>query len=413
MRTIDQELTRTGREIRDVADRRRLPPLPRRPGRPAVRAATAVATAVVLIAVIAVPALLWRSSPTTTISSDVASGLLVGSGSWETMAEAPIPTRPHAVTAWIGTEALFWAGSSLDRGFAYSDGAAYDPTTDTWHSIPVPGWGHPGLTGVFADGQLYALAKGGGVRFDPADGTWTDLPPVEGMLLAAAVAVDDTVFGLGPTTVNPDGQTDTAIARYNPGTNDWAYGPVYEGTPETGSLFQDTIFLDQPVLWTGAEIVLWNPEGGGTGYNPTTQTWRQIPAPPTESGTITTSKATIVDTELVVVAQTNGTDNIALARHQNSAWTWKDLNVNITDLNQATIAAAGDWLIIFTPERDPIIIHPSTGDTTEDHIGPLAGLQAPNTVWTGRNLIIWGGIPTPTESNPNPAPGAIWTPPNP
>ncbi len=408
MRTIDQELTRTGREIRDVADRRRLPPLPKHPRPVARRVATAVASAVALIAVIVIPAL-WGGAATTTIPDGLAAS--VSSGSWETMAEAPIQTRPHAVAAWTGTEALFWAGSSLDRGFAYTDGAAYDPSTDTWHSLPGPGWGHPGLSSAFADGQLYALAKGSGVRFNPGDGTWTDLPPVEGMFLAGAVAADDTVFGLGPTAINRDGQTDIAIARYSLQANNWTYGPVFEGTPDTLSLFQDTAFLDQPVLWTGTEVVLWNPEGGGVAYSPTTETWRQIPAPPAEAATIITSEATIVDTALVVVAQTSTAGNIALASYQDSAWTWKNLNISIPDLNQATIAAAGDWLIVFAPDQDPIIIQPSTGETTQDHTGLLGGLRAPNTVWTGHSLIIWGGIPTPTESNPNPASGAIWTPP--
>jgi len=329
------------------------------------------------------------------------------------MAQAPITPRPHAVSVWTGTEAVFWAGSSLDRGFAYTDGAAYDPLTNTWRTIPVPGWGHPGLSGVFFRGELYALAKGGGTRFNPTDGTWTDLPPVEGMVLAATVATDEAVWGLGPASLDPEGQTDVAIARFDPGEDKWVYGPVFEGTPDIGSLFQDGIFLDQPVHWTGSEIVLWNPDGGAVAFNPASEAWRQIPAPQTDSGVLVTSKATVAGNELVVIAEIdNASDgSIAMARYREGTWTWRELDTVIADLDQATVAAAGDWILLFAAEQDPIIIHIPNGAWTQDPAGPLAGLQAPNTVWTGDRLVVWGGASTPTESNPSPANGAIWIPP--
>ena len=96
----------------------------------------------------------------------------------------------------------------------------------------VPGWGHPGLTSAFFDGELYALAKGSGTRFDPIAGEWIDLPMVEGMFLVATVATDDAVWGLGPAGVNSVGQPDLAIARYDPTSDSWVYGPVFEGTDD-------------------------------------------------------------------------------------------------------------------------------------------------------------------------------------
>jgi hypothetical protein len=84
----------------------------------------------------------------------------------------------------------------------------------------------------------------------------------------------------------------------------------------------------------------------------------------------------------------------------------------IADLDQASIAAAGEWILLFSPEQAPIIIHVPSREWTQDTDGHLAGLQAPDTVWTGDRLVVWGGASTPTESNPSPANGAIWTPPN-
>lgn len=412
MRTVEEELARTGGEIREAADRRRRPPWRKPVHRTVVRVATATLAAVALIAAIGIPALWLRDSNSPLV--EVASTPPDGFGTWETMADAPISSRPHAVSVWTGTEAIFWAGSSLSRGFAYTDGAAYEPLTDTWRSIPVPGWGHPGLSGVYLDGELYALAKGGGTRFNPSDGTWTDLPTVEGMFLAATVATDEAVWGLGSVSVNPGGQTDVAIARFDRQGNDWVYGPVFEGTPATGSLFENVLLIDQPALWTGAEIVLWNPEGGGAAFNPTTATWQQIPAPETGSGALVTTKAAVANSELVVIAEINNDNenNIAIARYREGTWTWQDLDILIADLDEVTVATAGDWILLFAPDQAPIILHVPSGEWTQDTDAPLAGVQAPNTVWTGDRLIVWGGASTPTESNPSLASGAIWTPPN-
>ncbi len=93
------------------------------------------------------------------VATEVSSASEVGenlvssrSGLWSTLPEAPIEQRSLAAAAWTGSEVAFWAGSSLDRSFAYGDGAAYDPSTNSWRILVVPGWGHPGLSTTFFDG---------------------------------------------------------------------------------------------------------------------------------------------------------------------------------------------------------------------------------------------------------------------
>ncbi|MCB0992183.1 MAG: hypothetical protein KDB16_14490, partial [Acidimicrobiales bacterium] len=192
--------------------------------------------------------LFWSREPATQVNV-VGWPAPDGFGSWAPMAEAPIEPRPYAAAAWTGTRAVFWAGSSLSRGFAYTDGALYDPATDNWEPMAVPGWGHPGLTSAFFDGELYVLAKGGGTRFDPIVGEWFDLPPVEGMFLAATVATDDGIWGLGPADLNPVGQPDLAIARYQPEDDTWVYGPTWEGTDDQASIIAGLSRLESTALW--------------------------------------------------------------------------------------------------------------------------------------------------------------------
>ena len=411
MKTIDGELSTTGREIRDTADRRPVPRWHDRRRRMDMRVAIAAAAAVLLIAAIGIPVLWLRSSDQLDRAADAPPP--ADFGTWREMAEAPIVARPNAVSVWTGTEAVFWAGSSLNRGFAYTDGAAYDPLSDTWRHLAVPGWGHPGLSGVFFDGELYALAKGGGTRLNPSDGTWTDLPPVAGMYLSAAVATDQAVWGLGPAATNPGGQPDIAIARFDPEGDRWIYGPVFDGTSEIGALFEDLLFLEQPVLWTGSEIVLWDPDGGGLAFNPTTEVWQRLAVPVPPSGVLATSRATVAGSSLVAVAEvtTDGASSISVATHRDGSWTWRDLGITFDDFAAVTVAAASDWVVLLAPNRAPIVFHAPSGAWTQAGDGPLAGLQSPNVVWTGDGLVIWGGIGSPTASNLDPAQGAVWTPP--
>lgn len=334
-------------------------------------------------------------------------------GEWSSLADAPIETRPYAVSAWTGSEAVFWAGSSLSRGFAFTDGAAYNPATGTWRTMTVPGWGHPGLTAAFFDGDLYALAKGGGTRIDPTSGTQRDLPPVQGMYLAATVASDDAVWGIGPVSVDTSGQPDLAIARYDPTNDSWIYGSTFEGTDEQASIVSGLSQLESDVVWTGSEIVIWNGNDGGIAYDPQQDTWRSVAAPISPIGPIIDSTITMTDAGLVVVAQVaNGNEtSVNIATLNDDRWDWADTNIPIQRFGTITVAAAGDWIMIFSADERPATVHVPSGAWQRDKSSPLAGLQGPNTVWTGESLIIWGGQSTPVPGATGPADGAVWTPP--
>jgi N-acetylneuraminic acid mutarotase len=60
--------------------------------------------------------------------------------SWRTVANPPLPPRRYATTAWTGRYFVLWGGSAIgsSSGLQYSDGAAYDPRTDTWREMPTP-----------------------------------------------------------------------------------------------------------------------------------------------------------------------------------------------------------------------------------------------------------------------------------
>ncbi|NNF53207.1 MAG: hypothetical protein HKN03_02075 [Acidimicrobiales bacterium] len=329
-------------------------------------------------------------------------------GTWETIAEAPIEPRPYAMTAWTGSEAVFWAGSSLTRGFAYSDGAIYNPDTDSWEAMVVPGWGHPGLSSVFFDGELYALAKGGGTRFDPIAGQWIDLPPTEGMYLASTVATDEAVYGLGPVTITTVGQPDLAIARYDPESDSWQYGPVFEGTDDQAEIVAGLARLESTTVWTGTEIVVWHSTDGGIAFNPVTESWRTMPHPQSPSGLIHGSVAVEIDDGMAVLAEVENSDGVAVdvAVLRDEDWQWHETGIDIPGFESVTVAGAGEWIVAFTADQAPVVIHLPSGAWQRTG-GPLSGIDAPNTAWTGDQLIVWGGVKADADA-PN---GARWTAP--
>jgi hypothetical protein len=120
--------------------------------------------------------IIWGGYSTT----DLADGAAYNptTNTWRTLAAAPLSgRRSHAV--WTGSEVLIAAGASSGNAetgngvFANSDGAAYDPTTDTWRKLR-DGFAHPGFIPVWNGRVMVLFAKGGAVVYDPATDTWTD-----------------------------------------------------------------------------------------------------------------------------------------------------------------------------------------------------------------------------------------------
>lgn len=378
---------------------------------------------------------------------DPAADAAVDHGTWSTMADAPIAPRPYAVAEWIGDEAVFWAGSNLARNFAHTDGAAYDPSTDTWRLLEVPGWGHPGMTSSAYDGELYVLAKGGGSRFDPVSGEWIDLPPVESMYLAGTVATDVGIWGVG--TTDPGGSPTLAVSRYDPATETWHDAPALapeglvsgEDGPQLGEertplVVDGLVRLEDAPRWTGTEIVLWEPTTGGVAFDPASERWRSMQTPVPPDGELVDSTAVMTDLGLVAIVENERSElSLALADVDGAGvdgaddvgadvdgdgdrgWRWLDLTLPVGDLPRATVAGAGEWVVVLPVDAPPITVHLPTGDWRAHTDGPAGALdrvgafEAPNTVWTGDRLVVWGGATPPGADDAASVAGAVWVPP--
>jgi len=133
-------------------------------------------------------------------------------GTWRTLSASPLSAR-RVNGVWTGTEMLIAAGgtggvaATGSGSNAQSDGAAYDPSTDTWRSI-ADGPAHPQFMPFWFDSRLVLIAKGGAVIYDPTLDTWADagsgpITPFD----AEAVIADDKIVIIGGADDTTGGAT--------------------------------------------------------------------------------------------------------------------------------------------------------------------------------------------------------------
>ena len=108
--------------------------------------------------------------------------------SWRELAQPPIERRQQAASVWTGTEWIVWGGTNGDEEF--DDGAAYDPASDTWRVIPDSPLSPRRVRGAWTGAELIVVAgsTGGepltgngemalsdGAAYDPSSDSWRAL----------------------------------------------------------------------------------------------------------------------------------------------------------------------------------------------------------------------------------------------
>ncbi len=358
----------------------------------------------------------------------------------------PSPRR-SASTIWTGTEMILWGGT-LD-GVPYSNaGVRYNPTTDEWREISV-GAGTPqgrtSHTAVWTGSEM--IVWGGNIgtfpgtsaggRYNPVSDSWTptavDLNTPTPRLAASAVWTGTEMIVWGGSPVSG---SSTAGGRYNPATDTWqpvatggsepsqrsGHTAVWTGTemivwgggsntggrysPSTNS-WVPTSTVNAPsggtgnfAAWTGSRMLAWNDTGGI--YNPQTDTWTAMaPAPP-----LTASGRTVVWTGQEMIAW-GGTTNWPLntgARYRPDTNSWVPTSTFST-VPAPTIWASTVWtgneMIVWGGYLDRGFAVTNTGGrympATDVWVPTPVNAQTPSArslhsgVWTGREMIVWGG----------------------
>jgi N-acetylneuraminic acid mutarotase len=386
--------------------------------------------------------------------------------SWTFTNSSGTPTaRSRHTAVWTGTEMIVWGGSDQNNPFPVNTGGKYDPASDSWTPTSTTNApeGRSGHTAVWTGTQM--IVWGGnnvfndlntGGRYDPNSNNWTatsttnapDARQTHAAVWSGSVMIiwggfDDFNFvdlntggrydpntdAWTPTTTNnaPDSRsrhtavwTDSEMivwggfsnelfqdlntgGRYNLNTNTWT---------ATNAIAPDARELHTAV-WTGNEMIIWGgatffSQGFNTGgrYNPGTNTWSAtstINAPDAR----TAHTAVWSGSEMIVWGGSGGfpfsTDLNTGGRYDLGTNSWTATNTyNVPDPRSAHTAVwTGSEMIVWGGNGQGIFSSTlNTGgryDLATDSWAPTSITDAPSprngqtAVWTGTQMIVWGG----------------------
>jgi hypothetical protein len=319
------------------------------------------------------------SSSTAALSPLAASDCI--DNTWTAISTDGAPSaREHQAAIWTGSEMIIWGG--VGQSGEYLDtGARYDPTTDTWSPVsavnapvPIP---YPGAVWTGTEMIIWGGNRLGGGRYDPATDTWTAVSTVNAPNGGRSAVWADTEM-IDQPSYSPGG-------RYDPATDTWTVMST-EGAPTNAG----------SIVWTGTELIVWafpSPCTGGR-YNPTTDTWSAmscLDGPPNGPQVWT-------GTEMIVCAlgPANRYDPIA------DAWTRATVIGRPGNRGGHTVVWTGTEMIVWGgvwPDGAPPLDDGSRYDPVADNWRPTSTLPPVpqgrfnhTAVWTGSEMIVWGGV---------------------
>ncbi|MFQ5814196.1 MAG: hypothetical protein ACE5I2_13555, partial [Anaerolineae bacterium] len=285
-------------------------------------------------------------------------------GQWQAMSTIGAPAARYGHSAiWTGEEMLVWGGYYHLNNFL-NDGGRYDPVTDTWTPIstvnaPIGRLRH---TAVWTGQGMIVWggeSGGGGVttntggRYDPATDTWRPIslvsaPSPREMHSAVWTGTEMLVWGGCPTIYCTQVFNDGG--RYDPATDTWR--PIYASEGLIPRHFHQAV-------WTGDRMIVWGGANDpqGMSYDPDTGTWTPI-----------------------------STINAPVPTFQGAGiWTGEEM---IVWGGCTTFTTTGCPSYVNTGGR----YHPATNTWTSiTAVGAPAARWTHTAVWTGREMIVWGG----------------------
>jgi N-acetylneuraminic acid mutarotase len=280
--------------------------------------------------------------------------------SWAATSIVNAPVARFAYPAvWSGTEMIVWGG--FDGGSYFNTGGRYNPSTNSWAATtianaPLARFSH---TAVWTGSEMVVWGGFGsnlnvlntGGRYNPGTDTWratstTNAPTARELHTAIWTGSEMIVWsGYG----NHPGLEKTG-GRYNPGTDSWV------ATNTTNAPDGRTYYT---AVWTGSEMIVWGGDGDrsflntGGRYNPGTDTWRAT-----------------------------STTNAPTARNFHTAiWTGSEM-----------IVWGGEQVAVPFNLNTGGRYNPSMNSWTETSTtNAPSGRSGHTAVWTGNEMIVWGG----------------------
>ena len=322
-------------------------------------------------------------------------------------AASDVPTdRQQHAAVWTGTEMIIWGGFN---GSYLNSGGRYDPINDSWVTTSIAAnvpTARQKPVAVWTD--TYMVIWGGfdgndlntGGRYDPSSDSW--LATDTGMNVPSARQDYSTVW-TGTQMIIWGGYDNDYLntgGRYDPIVDNWtSTSTSSNSSPEHRQYFQSTV-------WTGTEMIVWGGSSSGNGtnngdrYNPVTDSWL-----PTSTGANVplggwNPTAVWTGTEMIVWGgYVSGSIHNTGGRYDPVNDSWEKTNDTGVNVPSGRFLHSAVWtgteMIIWggngnTGGRyDPVN---DSWEKTNDTGANVPSARAAHTaVWTGTEMIIWGG----------------------
>ncbi len=314
----------------------------------------------------------------------------------------PLTGRYNHTAVWTGSEMIIWGGYP-----SMNTGGRYDPTTDTWGSVPLTDAPEPrylhtavwtGTEMIVWGGQQSGYLNTGG-RYNPYTDSWVattlnSSPGARRFHTAIWTGSEMIIWGGQETS----GRVNTG-GRYNPHYDSW----------------QETSLNDAPLaryghtaVWSESEMIIWGGNGGlntGGRYNPSLNSWEATSTVGAPSGREYHTAVWAEDRMIIWGGNTSNTggqyDPVI------NAWTATTLDGAPSGRSYHSAVWTGLEMIIwggmgsspsykndggrYDPETDSWIL------TTT--VNAPVGRYQHSAVWTGSEMIVWGGHQSSTGYN--------------
>jgi hypothetical protein len=346
----------------------------------------AVAAVLVLIAIVAAAVLASGSSGPRPVEP---AGTTL---QWRQLAPSPLSPRLGSASVWAGDRWFIWGGSATaDESRSYpGDGATYDPASDRWALVPDgPLSGRTLADAVWTGGEVVI---GGGwsgtgdstrpdlAAYDPATGTWRALADAPGPISRL-----EMVDGVVVATVAWNERM--SLASYDPGDDSWSTpvaadltvgpAPSFESRQHYATLGGDRYVAGDNRLYRNV-----------FGRDPLYEL----------SDVLQFRSILATERELLVVGQgavgDNRDDRRTVVRYDPATDRSRIFEVARSDPGIATTTLAGNTVaLVPNLSGDTVeLFDLGTNRWIDAPEAPVAvGRLEPAVVWTGRELLIWGG----------------------
>jgi N-acetylneuraminic acid mutarotase len=324
---------------------------------------------------------------------------------WSAMATYPAAFgTPPAAGVWTGSEMIVWGGQKHNHGGRYS------PATDTWiptpfEEIPAGRAFHSAVwTGseMIVWGGFAAAARNDGGRYDPATDTWMGIrldattPSARDKHTAVWTGREMVVWG---GRSNPWTKTGGA---YDPATDTWRATRADVSAPEPR--------YDHTAVWTGTRMIVWGGYGPGTWtntgglYDPATDSWTATRADATAPEARSIHTAVWTGREMIVwgggtIVPPPRTMNSG-GRYDPATETWTPTPVEGAPAGRwrHTAVWTGSEMIVWGGDASGVSNTGGAYDPGTNSWRWTSTLLAPaprvdhTAVWTGGEMIVWGGV---------------------